>query len=89
MESREGADPKHVTYVVAQRYSKRRKMSVDQIQMKHRLASCRCKVEHVFYRIKCQFGCAQVHYCGLYKNKCRLLMLIGLADLYDSEPRFP
>lgn len=52
-------------------------------------ASMRAKVEHVFQRIKQMFGYAKVRYRGLAKNKCRLYLLAGFANLLRAEPYMP
>ena len=49
-------------------------------------ASVRAKVEHCFYRIKCQFGYDKVRYRGLAKNSNRLYLLAGFANLLRAEP---
>ena len=85
MEKRESADPEHVTYTAAKRYGQRKKMSERQKQDEHTTSSIRCKVEHVFYRVKCQFGYRKVRYRGQYKNKCRLEMLLSLANLLIGQ----
>ena len=50
--------------------------------IEHRKASVRCKVEHVFRIIKCQFGYKKVRYRGLKKNENRLYALFTSANLY-------
>lgn len=49
-------------------------------------ASVRAKVEHCFYRIKCQFGYSKVRYRGLEKNTNRLYLLAGFTNLLRAEP---
>lgn len=51
--------------------------------IEHRKASVRCKVEHVFRIIKCQFGYKKVRYRGLRKNENRLYALFACANLYS------
>lgn len=85
MEKRKSADPEHVTYTAAKRYGQRKKMSERQKEAEHTISSVRCKVEHVFHRIKRQFGYWKVRYRGLYKNKCRLEMLLSLANLLIAD----
>lgn len=41
----------------------------------------RSKVEHLFYRVKVQFGYAKVRYRGIAKNANRLYLLAGFANL--------
>lgn len=50
--------------------------------IEHRKASVRCKVEHIFRIIKCQFGYSKVAYRGLAKNENRLYALCTSANLY-------
>ena len=45
-------------------------------------SSVRCKVEHVFRIIKCQFGYRKVRYRGLKKNENRLYAMFVCANLY-------
>ena len=46
-----------------------------------RKASIRAKVEHPFLYVKRHFGYATVRYRGLAKNRNRLCLLFGLANL--------
>lgn len=50
--------------------------------IEHRKSSIRCKVEHVFRIIKCQFGYTKVRYRGLRKNESRLYAMFACANLY-------
>ena len=45
-------------------------------------SSVRCKVEHIFRIIKCQFGYSKVRYRGLMKNENRLYAMFACANLY-------
>ena len=45
-------------------------------------SSVRCKVEHVFRIIKCQFGYRKTVYRGLRKNENRLYMMFACTNLY-------
>ena len=47
-----------------------------------RKSSVRCKVEHIFRIIKCQFGYRKVRYRGLRKNENRLYAMFVCANLY-------
>ncbi len=47
-----------------------------------RKSSVRCKVEHAFRIIKCQFGYKKTVYRGLKKNENRLYALFACANLY-------
>ena len=46
-----------------------------------RKSSVRCKVEHIFRMIKCQFGYRKVRYRGLNKNENRLYAMFACANL--------
>lgn len=45
-------------------------------------SSVRCKVEHIFRIIKCQFGYRKTVYRGLRKNENRLYAMFACANLY-------
>lgn len=47
-----------------------------------RKSSVRCKVEHAFRIIKCQFGYRKTAYRGLMKNENRLYAMFACANLY-------
>ena len=51
--------------------------------IEHRKASVRCKVEHAFRIIKCQFGYKKVRYRGLKKKENRLYAMFACANLYS------
>jgi len=50
--------------------------------MENRKSSVRCKVEHAFRIIKCQFGYKKAVYRGLKKNENRLYAMFTCANLY-------
>jgi hypothetical protein len=50
--------------------------------IEYRKSSVRCKVEHVFRIIKCQFGYTKTRYKGLMKNENRLYAMFARANLY-------
>jgi IS5 family transposase len=50
--------------------------------IENRKSSVRCKVEHAFRIIKCQFGYRKTAYKGLKKNANRLYALFACANLY-------
>ena len=50
--------------------------------IERRKSSVRCKVEHIFRIIKCQFGYRKVRYRGLKKNENRLYAMFACANLY-------
>lgn len=47
-----------------------------------RKSSVRCKVEHIFRIIKCQFGYRKARYRGLKKNENRLYAMFTCANLF-------
>ena len=50
--------------------------------IENRKSSVRCKVEHAFRIIKCQFGYKKTVYRGLKKNGNRLYAMFACANLY-------
>lgn len=50
--------------------------------IERRKSSVRCKVEHAFRIIKCQFGYTKTRYRGLEKNGNRLYAMFACANLY-------
>lgn len=50
--------------------------------IENRKSSVRCKVEHVFRIIKCQFGYRKTAYRGLKKNENRLYAMFACDNLY-------
>ena len=58
-------------------------------QVEQRKASIRAKVEHPFLYVKRHFGYAQVRYRGLAKNRTRLCLLLGFANLLLAERAAP
>lgn len=50
--------------------------------IENRKSSVRCKAEHAFRIIKCQFGYKKTVYRGLLKNANRLYALFACANLY-------
>ena len=50
--------------------------------IENRKSSVRCKVEHAFRIIKCQFGYRKTVYRGLAKNENRLYAMFACANLY-------
>ncbi|MBE6985759.1 MAG: transposase [Ruminococcaceae bacterium] len=50
--------------------------------IENRRSSVRCKVEHIFRIIKCQFGYRKTAYRGLKKNENRLYAMFACANLY-------
>ena len=51
--------------------------------IENRKSSVRCKVEHAFRIIKCQFGYKKTVYKGLKKNENRLYAMFACANLYS------
>lgn len=50
--------------------------------IENRKSSVRCKVEHAFRIIKCQFGYRKTAYRGLLNNENRLYAMFACANLY-------
>ena len=50
--------------------------------IENRKSAVRCKVEHAFRIIKCQFGYRKPVYRGLKKNENRLYAMFACANLY-------
>ena len=50
--------------------------------IENRKSAVRCKVEHAFRIIKCQFGYKKTVYRGLKKNENRLYAMFACANLY-------
>ena len=73
------------TWQVALRPGQRRLAA----QVEQRKASIRAKVEHPFLYVKRHFGYAQVRYRGLAKNRTRLCLLLGFANLLLAERATP
>ena len=76
-----------VDWQVALRPGQRRRLAPDSAaaQAERRKASIRAKVEHPFLYVKRHFGYAKVRYRGLAKNRNRLCVLFGLANLLIAE----
>ncbi len=47
----------------------------------------RAKAEHPFLYVKRHFGYAKVRYRGLEKNRQRLALLLGFANLLRAAPQ--
>ena len=58
-------------------------------EAERRKASIRAKVEHPFLYVKRHFGYTQVRYRGLAKNRTRLCLLFGFANLLLAERAAP
>ncbi len=54
-------------------------------QVERRKAAMRAKVEHPYLYVKRQFGYSTMQYGGLAKNRNRLCLLFGLANLLLAE----
>ncbi len=69
---------------VAMKPGRRRQLAADSAA-ERRKAQVRAKVEHPFLYVKRRFGYAKVRYRGLTKNRERLSLLFGLANLLIAE----
>ena len=76
-----------VDWQVAMRPGHRRRLAPGSAaaQAERRKASIRAKVEHPFLYVKRHFGYAKVRYRGLAKNRTRLCLLFGLANLLIAK----
>jgi len=61
----------------------KKQLSSSQKKRNRKNSSVRARVEHCFRVVKCQFGYRKVRYKGLEKNRTQVLMLLGLATLYQ------
>ena len=80
-----------IDWQVALRPGQRRRLPPDSAaaQAEQRKASLRAKVEHPFLYVKRHFGYTQVRYRGLAKNRTRLCLLFGFANLLLAERAAP
>ena len=78
-----------VSWQVAMRPGLRRQLLPGgaEARAERRKASVRAKAEHPFLYVKRHFGYAQVRYRGLEKNRRRLALLLGFANLLRAEPQ--
>lgn len=53
--------------------------------VEHMKSSIRCKVEHVFARIKLQMGYRKTRYRGIQKNAHRINTMLALANLFTWD----
>ena len=76
---------------VARRAGQRRRLAPGSAAAvaERRKAAIRAKVEHPFLYVKRHFGYATVRYRGLAKNRNRLCLLFGLANLWLAERAAP
>ena len=72
-----------IDWQVALRPGQRRRLAPgsEAAQAERRKASIRAKVEHPFLYVKHHFGYTKLRYRGLAKNRTRLCVLFGLANL--------
>ena len=82
---------RRVDWQVALRPGQRRRLAPGSAaaQAERRKASTRAKVEHPFWYVKRHFGYTQVRYRGLAKNRTRLCLLLGFANLLLAERAAP
>jgi transposase, IS5 family len=74
-----------VDWLTSQRLGVRKTLKGIAAQAEKAKAQVRAKVEHVFLKIKQQFGYAKVRYRGLAKNTYRLYLLGGFANLLTCK----
>ena len=82
---------RRIDWQVARRPGQRRHLAPGSAaaQAERRKASIRAKVEPPFLYVKRHFGYAQVRYRGLAKNRTRLCVLLGFANLLLAERAAP
>ena len=82
---------REIDWQVALRPGQRRRLATGSAaaQAEQRKASIRAKVEHPFLYVKRHFGIARVRYRGLAKNRTRLCLLFGFANLLLAERAAP
>ncbi len=82
---------RRIHWQVARRPGQRRRLAPGSAaaQAEQRKASIRAKVEHPFLYVKRHFGYTQVRYRGLAKNRTRLCLLLGFANLLLAERAAP
>ena len=87
IEKREAHEDRQVAWHIAMRPSQRRRLARDELErlMEECKSSVRAKVEHVFFYVKQMFGYRKVRYRSLAKNKNRLALLLGFANLLRAE----
>ena len=80
-----------IDWQVALRPGQRRRLAPGSAaaQAERHKASIRAKVEHPFWYVKRHFGYTQVRYRGLAKNRTRLCLLLGFANLLLAERAAP
>ncbi len=78
-----------VRWRVALRPGLRRRLAPESAaaRVKREKASLRAKAEHPFLTVKRRFGYATVRYRGLEKNRQRLALLLGFANLLRAAPQ--
>lgn len=81
VEKRAGVKAKKVDWQISHRPGTRKILKGAAAKAEKAKAQVRAKVEHVFLKIKQQFGYAKVRYRGLAKNTNRLYVLAGFANL--------
>ena len=74
-----------VDWLISQRPGVRKTLTGIAARAEKAKAQVRANVEHVFLKIKQQFGYAKVRYRGLAKNTNRLYVLVGFANLLTCK----
>ena len=89
VEKREENRGRGVDWQVAMRPGKRRLLDADgdEERREKEKASIRAKSEHPFFYVKQVFGYRKVRYRGLHKNRQRIALLLGFANLLVAERR--
>ncbi|GGY49549.1 hypothetical protein GCM10011297_23130 [Bacterioplanes sanyensis] len=79
----EHSSKENIDWLINCRHKKRQQYTEEsaEYQFEKVKSQLRSKVEHVFSRIKNQFGYSKVRYRGLKKNTNRLYLLAGFTNL--------
>lgn len=85
VEKRPDVKSKKVEWLISQRPGIRKTLKGKAAQAEKIKAQIRAKVEHVFLKIKQQFGYAKVRYRGLAKNANRLHVLAAFTNLITCK----
>ena len=82
----EWQDRKEVTtFSISERPGKVKKLSPHRKDLQHKLSSLRSTVEHVFFRVKCQFKFRKTPYKGLAKLENRIAVILAVGNMIAGD----
>lgn len=84
-EEKRGSRALGLYYGIADRAARCHPLSSSQKKKNHKHSRLRCKVEHPFRVIKCQWNHTKLRYKGLKKNESLFTTLCALSNLYLSR----